>query len=764
MQSRKKQKVSEAGDAVVTAEREDTFDFDDSQTEDRPDGTRGKNAAKLSRSLFVRSLPPTATTSSLAEYFSQSYPLKHATVVVDPATKESKGYGFITFADAEDAQKAKDEFNGSVFEGRKIKLEIAEPRHRVIENEVLDGRKRSQPAAATAKAKAEREKQRVEGQKPPKLIVRNLPWSIKEPEQLALLFRSYGKVKYATIPKSKPWTSAGFGFVVLRGRKNAEKALAGVNGKDVDGRTLAVDWAVEKEAWETLKKEAEEDKPSPDRVLHGAMEDDASTVKSENDQSEFELEAVPPSDAEHMDISSDESDGFSDDDVKEEDQPQKIQDHSSTLFIRNLPFTCTDGILAEQFKTFGPVRYARVVLDHTTERPKGTGFVCFYNVQDALTCVREAPRSDPLLTQKKTTRSSGSGKKQSLLEDTLADFSGRYTLGGRVMQVSRAVDRNEAHRLATEGSSIRDARDRDKRRLYLLSEGTIPRNSPLYDTLSPSELKMREESAKQRQALIKSNPSLSLSLTRLAVRNVPRNITSKDLKALARESVVGFAKDVKNGDRVQLSKEELCRGGEEMKNADRDRKAKGKGIVRQAKIVYEGREGTKVAEETGAGRSRGYGFIEYVSHRWALMGLRWLNGHAVKPLHGKAGSELGVGVKAKRLIVEFAIENAQVVQRRHEREFRARERPNTTDDDRNPEKASSSRQSLSRSTAMRRSNKTPRVLCNRVSTKTSNLLEKTSKTQLQDTSRDEESRNLAKRQQLIRRKRMMRKLRKPAST
>src|SRR5204862_462420 len=96
------------------------------------------------------------------------------------------------------------------------------------------------------------------------------------------------------------------------------------------------------------------------------------------------------------------------------------------------------------------------------------------------------------------------------------------------------------------------------------------------------------------------------------------------------------------------------------------RKEQGRGIVKQAKIVFEGREGSKVSEKSGAGRSRGYGFIEYVTHRSALMALRWLNGHAVKPTGGEPGD------KTKRLIVEFAIENAQVVSRRREREAKER--------------------------------------------------------------------------------------------
>ncbi|KAK3092205.1 RNA recognition motif-containing protein, partial [Teratosphaeriaceae sp. CCFEE 6253] len=80
-----------------------------------------------------------------------------------------------------------------------------------------------------------------------------------------------------------------------------------------------------------------------------------------------------------------------------------------------------------------------------------------------------------------------------------------------------------------------------------------------------------------------------------------------------------------------------------MRAAEIERKRAGKGIVRQAKVVFEGAGGSKVSEETGAGRSRGYGFIEYYTHRSALMGLRWLNGHAV----GYRVQEGGKGSKGK---------------------------------------------------------------------------------------------------------------------
>ena len=661
----KRQRLTTDGLDRVTSSTDDAFGPDEEESQNVTKELQTK--LQKGRSLFIRSLPQNATSESLINFFSQSFPLKHATVIIDSKSKLSKGYGFVTFADVDDAQIAKDTFNGSLFEGRKIQVEIAEPRHRQANENGL---------ASPAKVRARPDPQKRELQHPPKLIVRNLPWTIKEPEHLAALFRSFGKVKHATLPKKKPGLSAGFGFVILRGRKNAERALEGVNGKEIDGRTLAVDWAVEKELWETLQTESAGTEVRDPSVDAPAVEKDDESIRSKDglhagveEVPQNHLELFSSSDCEDSQLTSNE-----DKEVDESSVAQSTDNSTSTVFIRNLPFSSTDDVLKGHFEFFGPVRYARVVLDHVTERPKGTGFVCFYNQEDADSCLREAPKVQltPGHESATTKGAGGSSTKQSVLEDTSLDRTGRYIIDGRVLQLSRAVDRSEATRLKFASSNIRDARDKDRRRLYLLSEGTVPSNTPLYEQLSPSEIKMREDSAKQRQSLIRSNPTLHLSLTRLSIRNLPRNVTSKDLKALAREAVVGFAKDVKGGLRKQLSKEELSRGGEEMKQAEKARKAKGKGIVKQAKIVFEGREGSKVTEDSGAGRSRGYGFVEYSSHRWALMGLRWLNGHAIEPAKNADGTR--DKERRKRLITEFAIENAQVVGRRQERETKARER------------------------------------------------------------------------------------------
>ncbi|CAI7641502.1 unnamed protein product [Penicillium glandicola] len=610
------------------------------------------SAAQNKRTLFVRSLPTSATTESLAEHFSQSYIIKHAVVVCDKETKVSKGFGFVTFADVEDAESALKELNGSKFDGKIIRVDYAESRKREIDEKIG----RSVPTAASRESKKQKEEERGQGL-PPKLIVRNLPWSIKEPEDLNVLFRSFGKVKFVTLPK-KNGKLSGFGFITMRGRKNAEKAIQMINGKEIDGRQLAVDWAVEKEVWETTKKEdddeeKEEEEQKEEKESGDVEMEDAEGVLEE--PSDDETSSDEDEDGEDLD----ELDDLDDDDEQDEEDDR----NATTIFIRNLPFTATDQSLYDHFKTqFGPLRYARVVLDYETERPRGTGFVCFWKPEDANTCIREAPRGAEAMAPNKDKPKSNTAMKHSVLQDENSDPSGRYTLEGRVLQVARAVSKGQAAKLEEEGASRRMVRDTDKRRLYLLNE-----------------VKMREDSYKQRETFIKKNPALHLSLTRLAIRNLPRHINSKDLKQLARESVVNFAKDVKAGARQPLSKEEQQRSRDTMKELEQLRKQKKMGIVRQAKVVFETREGTKVSEKTGGGRSRGYGFIEFFTHRHALMSLRWLNCHsmAVPP----SAQDPEDRDKKKSLVVEFAIENAQVVKRRNELQAKSREpRPKRSDD------------------------------------------------------------------------------------
>lgn len=593
------------------------------------------------RTVFVRGLPYSTTSEQLSEKFSFIAPLKHATIVQDPKTKQSRGFGFVTFSDAADAKRAVDELHNQDFEGRKLKVEIAQPRHREDEKAGKEV-----PTPAGAPKKDDGVKKRA-----PRLIVRNLAWGVKKPEQLIKVFQSYGKVKEVIIPKKKTGEMSGFAFVTMKGYKNAERAIEMVNGRDVEGRPVAVDWAVEKKDWEEVtKKEEPEPKEadSEDEDMEDEGDDEEEEAGSEEEEEEDEDEEDEDS----------EKDGEDDEDEKadieeDEDDPDAATrpptDSSTTLFIRNLPFHTTDDDLYEHFSQFGPVKYARIVMDHATDRPKGTGFVNFYNPETTSECLQNAPTPAPgtMLIDPDTTNP-------------------LYVISNRVLSITRAVDRSTAGVLASSSAATRDKAHSDKRRLYLLREGNL---TPLQASqVSATEKALREQSVEQRKKLLQADPNLHLSLTRLSVRNIPRWITDKDLKMVARKAIPGFAEDVANRIRDPITKEELARDGGAGKAAEQERRDKGKGVVKQAKIQLE-----KVG-----GRSRGYGFIEYYTHKHSLMGLRYLNGLALpseRPEEGVEWTDRKVKVKGekKRLIVEFAIENAKVVARRQTLEEKSRQ-------------------------------------------------------------------------------------------
>ncbi|KAF3193236.1 RNA recognition motif-containing protein [Orbilia oligospora] len=622
------------------------------------------------RTVFVRSLNYSTTTDSLSAHFSFIAPLKHATVVIDPSTKASRGFGFVTFTDPADAIKAVQEFNGKVFEGRHIKVEIAQARHR-------DGDKPAITSTTTVPVGKPAKDVDIK-KRNPRLIVRNLPWSVKKPEQLTPYFTKFGKVKEVIIPRkdgSKFGPMAGFAFVTLRKEESARKAIEAINGTEIEGRTVAVDWAVEKNEWKQKATEEEEDNDNEsDEAANGKEEkeeEDPMDIDEELNQAAIESDSDSGSDDDMKDIEDEEDDEDEEEDEEEEedDVPQSTND--TVVFIRNIPFTTDDDGLFEHFKeNFGPIRYARVVLEHDTGRPRGTAFVSFYNESDFEECVANAPKN----TVQNIPSSGKGGAKASVLQSESLDPTGKYTLDGRVLSVSKAVSKEEAGRLTTIGTEKREKVKAERRRLYLLNEGQISQSNPLYAKLSQADIKMREESYKQRKGFLEKNTSLHLSLVRLSVRNIPRNIDEKDLKMMARKALVEFAKETKEGKREGISKEEARRGGQEAKEEEAQRRAKGKGVVKQAKIVR---------EKSGAGRSMGYGFIEYIGHRWALMGLRWLNGREVahltveekeKKKGGDEVLEVSKEDKKRRLIVEFALENVQVVQRRKDKEKAAKGR------------------------------------------------------------------------------------------
>jgi cold-inducible RNA-binding protein len=73
-----------------------------------------------------------------------------------------------------------------------------------------------------------------------KLYVGNLPYSFND-DSLKDMFSSYGNIVSASVIFDKmSGRSKGFGFVELEDDAAAQKAIAELNNKDVEGRNLVV--------------------------------------------------------------------------------------------------------------------------------------------------------------------------------------------------------------------------------------------------------------------------------------------------------------------------------------------------------------------------------------------------------------------------------------------------------------------------------------------------------------------------------------------
>ena len=78
--------------------------------------------------LFVGGLSWDTNDESLASAFEQFGPVKEAKVILDRETGRSRGFGFVTMGDAEAAQTAMKELDGTSLDGRNIRVNEATDR------------------------------------------------------------------------------------------------------------------------------------------------------------------------------------------------------------------------------------------------------------------------------------------------------------------------------------------------------------------------------------------------------------------------------------------------------------------------------------------------------------------------------------------------------------------------------------------------------------------------------------------------------------
>lgn len=320
-----------------------------------------------------------------------------------------------------------------------------------------------------------------------RLIVRNLPFGFTE-QNIRKTFGALGSLKEVNVPWDEVKNrNKGFAFIEYDMKNLSVKAMADFNGKKIQNRQIAVDWALSKQIYaQTLKKEdkdaeykpQESDKPSTDP-------DQPSDIEPEETEDAPETEETPES----------EESKPSEDSAKK----RNVLYEGCTLFITNLSYQTEEEDLHDYFSEFGKLRYATIVSNRETGDSKGQGFVCFLNKEDAESAMQK-------------------------LKDAGEDLE----LDGRVPRALVAVSREEASSL----KKPKPAKE-DKRNLYLRREGLILPGSRDYENLTEKDIEKRISAARMKREKLK-NPNVFISTTRIMIRNLPKSVDEKRLKKISK--------------------------------------------------------------------------------------------------------------------------------------------------------------------------------------------------------------------------------------
>lgn len=79
----------------------------------------------MAHKLFIGGLAFSTSTDRLREVFAQTGVVESAAVVTDRDTGNSRGFGFVEMATAEEAAEAVKQLNGKEVDGRTLKVELA---------------------------------------------------------------------------------------------------------------------------------------------------------------------------------------------------------------------------------------------------------------------------------------------------------------------------------------------------------------------------------------------------------------------------------------------------------------------------------------------------------------------------------------------------------------------------------------------------------------------------------------------------------------
>ncbi|TMS16351.1 Polyadenylate-binding protein 3 [Larimichthys crocea] len=285
--------------------------------------------------IFIKNMDESIDNKALYDTFSAFGNILSCKVVCDE--KGSKGYGFVHFETHEAAIRAIDTMNGMLLNDRKVR-ETRNP----LESDIANAKVRflgmkchlslTRPVnrfVGHFKSRKEREVEfGTKAMKFTNVYIKNFGEDYTD-DKLKEVFSAFGRTLSVRVMKDERGCSRGFGFVNYANHEDAQKAVAEMNGKEINGKTVYVGRAQKR-----LERQGE--------------------LKRKFDQ------------------------------IKQ-DRIQRYQ--GVNLYVKNLDDSIDDERLRKEFAPYGTITSAKVMTDGS--QSKGFGFVCFSSPEEATKAVTE---------------------------------------------------------------------------------------------------------------------------------------------------------------------------------------------------------------------------------------------------------------------------------------------------------------------------------------------------------------------------------------
>ena len=181
--------------------------------------------------LYIKNLDPETTQEEFVALFEPFGTVTSAVLQVDDEGK-SKGFGFVNYANHDDAQKALDGLSNAEHRGRALYVSRAQ--------------KKTEREDELRKSYENAKMEKLSKYQGVNLYVKNLEDDVDE-DKLTSEFEAYGAITSCKIMRDEKGTSKGFGFVCFSSPDEATKAVSEMNNKMIGTKPLYVSLAQRKD-------------------------------------------------------------------------------------------------------------------------------------------------------------------------------------------------------------------------------------------------------------------------------------------------------------------------------------------------------------------------------------------------------------------------------------------------------------------------------------------------------------------------------------